>query len=78
MTIFHKKGQNVLDRINNFDIFISFIFFNLVTLRFENKDKITNSDKLNPNILRLFLRHYPQLAKEEKYNLESEDEDYEV
>lgn len=66
-----------MDKISNVDILSIFIYFNLLTLRFENKQKIVNAQQVNPNLLKLFLRHYPQLANDEKYSLESDEEDYE-
>lgn len=37
LTIFYKKVQNVLDKISNVDILSIFMYFNLITLRFENQ-----------------------------------------
>lgn len=52
------------------------MYFNVVCLRFEDKGKLTSQSKINPNLLKLFLRHFPKLAKEKNYELQSEDEDY--
>ncbi len=76
MTVNQLRIQNVLNRISNMDILISFLYFNLITLRFEDREKITNAKKVNPNLTKLFLRHFPQIAQDEKYNLASGDEDY--
>ena len=77
LTIFVKKIQQILDKISNVDILSIFIYFNLITLRFENKEKIVNAQSVNPNLLKLFMRHYPNLANDVKYRIDSDEEDYE-
>ena len=38
--------------------------------------QLNNMKKHNPNLLKQFMRHYPDLAREKKYDVDSEDEDY--
>ena len=58
------------------DLLTSFFYFNLITIRFEMPKQLNNMKRHNPNLLKQFLRHYPQLAKEKKYDVDSEEEDY--
>lgn len=55
---------------------IIFIYLNLITVRFEDKSKIIKSTKFNPNLLKIFLRYYPDLAEEFAFDCNSESEDY--
>lgn len=75
LTVHKNKTQQVLNNIGNIDIFVIFMYFNLITLRFEDKE-IKNRNKINPNMLKLFLRHFPEIAKKNRYDLESDEEDY--
>ena len=75
LTVHKKKTQIVLNNIKNIDIFVFFMFFNLITLRFNDKE-IKNRNKINPNMLKLFLRHFPLIAKKNKYDILSDEEDY--
>jgi hypothetical protein len=56
---------------------IIFLYFNLITIRFEDKEKIKKCTKFNPNLVKIFLRYYPDLAEEFDYDLGSDKEDYE-
>jgi hypothetical protein len=56
---------------------IIFIYLNLITIRFEDKEKIKRCTKFNPNLVKIFLRYYPELAEEFGYDLGSDKEDYE-
>ena len=73
-----KRVQEMLDPISNIDILVCFMYFNVTCLRYENKSKLTNQSKINPNLLKLFMRHFPKLAKDTNYELESDEEDYQV
>lgn len=53
-----------------------FIYLNLITIWFEDKEKIKKCTKFNPNLIKIFLRYYPDLAGEFDYNLNSDEEDY--
>ena len=74
---FHKLDE-LLSAIPNFDILMSFIYFNLAVSRFEGKVVTNHKSKINPNLNKLFLRHYPEYAGQYKLEIESEHEDYEV
>ena len=71
-----NRSTQMLDRISTDDCLIMFLYFNLASMKFEGKS-ITTSTKLNPNVMKLFLRHYPDVAKRYAIDAASEDEDYE-
>lgn len=62
--------------MNSIDLLLIFLYFNLIILRFENKEKIKGFVRLNPNLLKVFLRYYPDLAKDLQMRIQSESEDY--
>lgn len=62
--------------MNSIDLLLVFLYLNMVILRFENKEKIKGFAKLNPNLLKVFLRYYPDLAKDLQMKIQSEGEDY--
>jgi hypothetical protein len=66
------KIQDYLQNINSLDLMIIFIYLNLITIRFEDKEKIKKCTKFNPNLVRIFLRYYPDLAAEFDYDLGSD------
>ena len=72
------KLEEKLSTIPNIDILMSFIYFNLAVSRFDGKVVTNHKSKINPNLNKLFLRHYPDYAGEYKLEIESEHEDYEV
>ena len=55
---------------------MSFIYYNVSALRLANKPIQVEKEALNPNLAKLFLRHYEQFAKQHKLKIESDDEDY--
>lgn len=55
---------------------MSFIYFNVSSLRLANKPIQAEKDVLNPNLAKLFLRHYDSFAKQNKLIIESDEEDY--
>lgn len=57
---------------------MSFIYFNVSALRLANKKINVDKDNLNPNLLKLFLRHYQDFAQAQKIDIESDEEDYNV
>ena len=67
----------ILSQMNNNDILMSFIYFNISSLRINRKTVQLEKENLNQNLCKLFLRHYEDFAKANKLNIESEDEDYE-
>lgn len=71
-----KRSDGILDRIKTKDLLVMFLYFNIGTMKFEGKS-LTKSNKHNPNLLKIFLRHYPKVAKDYNYKLKSDDEDYE-
>jgi hypothetical protein len=71
----HQIDQG-LSQMNSIDLLLVFLYLNMVILRFENKEKIKGFAKLNPNLLKVFLRYYPDLAKDLQMKIQSEGEDY--
>ncbi len=69
--------SSLLERIENTDLLIIFSYLNLAITHFTCKNTGKSLEKINPNLFRLFMRHYPTFANERKYELFSEDEDYE-
>lgn len=67
---------NILGQLNNSDILMSFIYFNISSLRINRKPVNLEKENLNQNLCKLFLRHYEDFAKANKLNIESDDEDY--
>jgi hypothetical protein len=72
-----KNINETLNLINNEDILICFLYFNLVASKLAGKYIKSDKEKINPNLLKTFLRHFPNFAKERKFDTESCDEDYE-
>lgn len=72
----HNRVQEFLYKIDHLDMLIMFVYFNIVELLLEEKLKISDKTHFNPNLLRLFLRHYPDFAKKSGYSLLSDEEDY--
>lgn len=68
--------SNILSHLNNNDILMSFIYFNISSLRINRKPVNLEKENLNQNLCKLFLRHYEDFAKANKLNIESDDEDY--
>lgn len=62
--------------VTNGDILMSFIYFNVSALRLANKKISVDKDNLNPNLLKLFLRHYQEFAQSQKLDTDSDEEDY--
>lgn len=71
-----NRTTQMLDRIGTEDLLVMFLYFNLASSKFEGKI-ITTNTKLNPNTTKLFLRHYPDVAKQYSISIASEEEDYE-
>lgn len=69
--------QKTLDRVANTDILVMFLYFNIVELLFEERLRVAADAAYNPNLLRLYFRHYPDQAARFQYSLLSEAEDYE-
>lgn len=54
------------------------MYFNLSASKLAKKHIDVDKEKLNPNLLKLFFRHYPDLAFKSKIEIDSEEEDYEI
>jgi hypothetical protein len=70
------REPDQLDKIPANDMLIIFAYLNMAIINFEVEQKGKNLEKINPNILKIFMRHYPQFAKERSYELFSDEEDY--
>jgi len=53
------------------------MYFNLSGSKLAGKHIKSDQEKINPNLLKIFLRHFPNFAKERDLNFDSEPEDYE-
>lgn len=73
-----REIHHTLNDIPNFDILICFMYFNLGASKLSGKEIENRSQKVNPNLNKLFLRHFPQFVKELKFSTESDDEDYTI
>lgn len=71
-----RNLQNALNKINHKDIILCFLYFNLSAKRLKGKTVGFDKRKVNPNLGKLFLRHFESFAKDHNYNIESDDEDY--
>ena len=76
--VFNTKFQYMLNKISNIDILILSFYFNFGLSKFEADISGVDANKINPNLLKVFLRHYPKFADELKYDVQSDKEDYEV
>ena len=72
-----EQVQEELSKIGNVDILIMFVYFSIVELLFDPKIQISDNTIVNPNLLKIFMRHFPDLAKARKFDLNSDEEDYE-
>ena len=68
--------DGVLNELSDNDILMSFIYFNIACLRLAGKAIRVEKEAYNPNLLKLFLRHYTEFASVNKINTDSDDEDY--
>ena len=73
-----NKIQMLIDRLDNLNVLIAFMYFNVICTRFEKKESLSNKKRINNNLLKLFMRHYLKLAKECDYEIESDEEDYKI
>ena len=71
-----KEVQFELSKLSNADVLLSWLYLNLATMRLLGKSIRMSSSKINPNMNKIFLRHYPDYAKDHSINIVSEDEDY--
>jgi len=55
---------------------MSYIYFNVALLRISKKPINVDKESINPNLSKIFLRHYTDFAKTNNYSIESDDEDY--
>lgn len=74
----YKEIDQYLNKIPNRDILMCFLYFNLAVSRLDGKVVVNSKTKLNPNLNKLFLRHFPEFAKEHHFRVDSEDEDYNI
>jgi len=55
---------------------LAFLYFNVSLLRLQNKPLNVEKETINPNLLKLFLRHFKDFAKKVQIDTQSDDEDY--
>lgn len=70
------KFQNMLAKIPPIDLLIIAFFFNFGITKFESGVSGVDPSKINPNLLKLFLKQFPDFALKHKYDILSDDEDY--
>ena len=73
-----NKFQTMLVKISNIDLLIISFYLNFGITRFEKGVSGIDGTKINPNLLKVFLKPYPEFSKNNNYDLVSEDEDYNV
>jgi hypothetical protein len=71
-----NKSQSMIDKISNIDMLIMFIYFNLSCTKFEYNLGSYDGKKINPNLLKVFMKHYINYSKEKKYDIVTDDEDF--
>lgn len=64
------------NELSNSDILMSFIYFNVSALRLANKPIQVEKEAVNPNLAKVFLRHYAEFAKQNNFDIDSDEEDY--
>jgi hypothetical protein len=72
-----NKSQSMIDKISNIDILVMFVYFNLSCTKFEYGLASYDGKKINPNLLKIFMKHYINYAKDKKYDIVTDDEDFE-
>ena len=72
------KIDETLNKIENEDILICFLYFNLSGSKLSGKYIKNSKEDINPNLIKTFQRHFPNFAKENNYKIESDDEDYKI
>ena len=70
------KVQLMLAKVDAQDLLLLSLYVNFGLSRFENDLNGVDPARVNPNLLKLFLRHYPKLADEVRFDLDSDPEDY--
>lgn len=73
-----KDFKDKLSEINNIDIIIAFLYFNIGGQKLTGLKVRLDTAKVNPNLNKIFLRHFPEFARDHRQKIESDDEDYEV
>lgn len=71
-----NKIQSELSKIHHKDIIICFLYFNLSHKRLLGKNVGLTKRKVNPNLGKLFLRHFKHFSDDHNLKLLSDDEDY--
>jgi hypothetical protein len=66
----------MIDKIGINDLLVIFTYINMALVNFEIEQKSQSLLKINPNLLKIFLRHYPKYAESKNYELFSDEEDY--
>jgi len=70
------KAQSMLHKISNMDILVMFIYFNLSVTKFEFSLGAYDNKKINPNLLKVFMKHYVNFAKKKNYDIVTDEEDF--
>ncbi len=76
--ILKDEFQAKISEINNVDIIMLFLYFNIGNQKLKGLKVRLSTSKINPNLNKLFLRHFPDYAKDNKLKTSSDEEDYEV
>lgn len=70
------KAQSMLHKVSNMDILVMFIYFNLSVTKFEFSLGTYDNKKMNPNLLKVFMKHYINFAKKKNYDIVTDEEDF--
>ena len=68
--------QRHWNKINSSDIILAFLFFHIGGQKLTGMKVRLETAKINPNLNKIFLRHYPEFAKDMGLKIDSEQEDY--
>lgn len=71
---FKKK----ISELNNIDIILAFLYFHIGAQKLKGMNVKLDTAKVNPNLNKIFLRHFPEFGRDHKIKMESDEEDYEV
>lgn len=77
MLVPKDKIQHLMAKLSNLDVLISFAYFDyaMKKLSAESRKQTVNLST-NPNLLKIFMRTNEKFAKENRFKIDSDDEDY--
>lgn len=77
MLVSKDKVQHLMAKLSNLDVLISFTYFDYTIKKLGAESKKQSvSLSTNPNLLKLFMRTNEKFAKDNKFKIESDVEDY--